>query len=405
METINNKNFIKTLLLTVLFALPIMVSANWWEYWEDFCKDHDIPYNEYDDYDDFIRNGSDNDIDNFYDGMDNFIDYGYDDDGNIEGYINEITVTGSNPNSNTDNWDPEPDPEPDCYDPCQCWGIDCNDDYNDYGLGSTDNDNNNNNNKPKPKDDVPLDTLCPPDTQNHNERVNEILDSNYGEPGKGNDSRNVQGFMNQLRDKACDEPYEYGGSIYCNEKYDAYDMLDQSYDGSRIYTKTDSLDNYVRLKTTKSIIFTAHTHIEGKSRVPSAVDAIYLCYAYHRGAKGIYGGVNFACDGSEYMVYVDNRSNFENFCNNSNNAGFFVKSELAGGFGGVWGGDYTAVFRNLKDQNYSDDMAKLHALSYVLEKYNTGIKVAGRDNKDSPFKNYNTKEGKDNKTYNPTKCP
>ena len=157
METIkykSNKSFIKTLLLTVLLALPITGFAGWDYGWDD--SNQSGPVTGWDE--DMLNNGGDdtnndnNDNNNNNDNS-NDDDWDWNNNSNYGNAGNDWWDIGTN-NDNDDDWgndwnngwfdnndnynnwwdppgfDDDPDQEPGCsYDPCVCWGIDCNDDY------------------------------------------------------------------------------------------------------------------------------------------------------------------------------------------------------------------------------------------------------------------------------------
>jgi|GEM_PF-2678368 len=126
------KKINKTYIVLILFLFSIVPSYACYpdniDDWADWCDDNDIPYNEYDTYEDYLANATDEQLDN-WDGITN----GHDADGNMTGSIGEITVTAPNLNNNTGtdqtgNYIPFPDPDPDPdYDYDNPEPRDCND--------------------------------------------------------------------------------------------------------------------------------------------------------------------------------------------------------------------------------------------------------------------------------------
>jgi hypothetical protein len=112
-------------------------------------------------------------------------------------------------------------------------------------------------------------------------------------------------------------------------------------------------------------------------------------------------GGGIAAGGSEYVVYVNDRTAFTSFCNNSSNSEF---TETASGglfkSGTQWANTYEAAKTKLTQQGYSQNDAQSYALSYVLDHYDTGIKIYQKKN--GAFKEQRTT--KTNNNYNPQIC-
>ncbi len=127
------KNIKKTyLLMILLLSLSVPGYACYPETiddWSTWCEDNGISYNEYDTYEDYLANATDEQLDN-WDGITN----GHDAYGNMTGSIDNIYITAPivNNNTNTSTVDPSTpfsDPDPD-YDnntpdpnPNDCAGV------------------------------------------------------------------------------------------------------------------------------------------------------------------------------------------------------------------------------------------------------------------------------------------
>jgi hypothetical protein len=72
------------------------------------------------------------------------------------------------------------------------------------------------------------------------------------------------------------------------------------------------------------------------------------------------------------------------------------------GSGTDWASDYTSANKDMK-KKYSENEAQLYALSYVLDKYNTGIKIYKRAHKEDNFKEQNVIYL--NNDYSHIECP
>lgn len=155
-----------------------------------------------------------------------------------------------------------------------------------------------------------------------------------------------------------------------------------------------------------SLIF--HTHPKGTLTTPSASDAIILYNIYNSYlTDNIFANIIFAHDGSEHAVYISDRNMFKNFCHNISNANFGNLNGTGFVNGTVFETDYSKVYNNLKSKGYSEDLANLYALTYVLDKHNTGIKIASRNNSSEDFREQSTEVNNVNSSeqFQPQRCP
>ena len=119
------------------------------------------------------------------------------------------------------------------------------------------------------------------------------------------------------------------------------------------------------------------------------------------GAYEIYANLIFAADGSESVLYVEDKLAFSNFCDINNP---IVSADAKFQPGSKYDGDYQSVYGSLISQKYSPSIANSYALAYVLDKYKTGIKISTRSNKYELFKQQKTELSTTNNTFTPTKC-
>jgi len=197
------------------------------------------------------------------------------------------------------------------------------------------------------------------------------------------------------------QPNEYGITIAA---YDGVYCVNKN-QNQGIFATNNSLTSVSLASDLYTYMF-CHTHPSGAGQLssPSPSDATLLGKAYKGGSTNVYANVAFAADGSEYAVYVSDRTAFTNFCNNTANASFFTNtSDNSFQSGTNWATDYKSVYDNLINQGYSQTDANSYALTSVLDKYNTGIKIAVRNNHTDQFKEQKTV--KITKNYQPQKCP
>ena len=215
----------------------------------------------------------------------------------------------------------------------------------------------------------------------------------------------ISEYFNQLIGYASSSSVEWGMVInYTDGEFYAYNK-----EGNYVYS--DQKSNEIALGYCNNTSILCHTHPTGKTSSPSPSDAGTLVYSYNKGATKIFANVIIAANGSQYVIYVNDRTAFNDFCNNSLNSGFYQEtSDGRFATGTTWSNDYLTVYKNLQNQGYSDDVCNSYALSYVLDKYNTGMKISERDNNNNAYNEQNTEEDRSKTifttttTYTPTKC-
>lgn len=248
---------------------------------------------------------------------------------------------------------------------------------------------------------------CPPSAAANSNTVNNVLGKTNGIDDQ------VKSNINLLRNYAKTKTNEWGLSVVC--KNGVYTVLDQkrSSNQSSFYIKEGGETNILH-GFSKDTYLIAHTHPTGNA-APSPNDIIYFVSAY-KGlpaangeivrAENIHASLIFASDGSEYMIYVDNDDMIKRFCENSMNSGFFDSNGALFAGGTLFGTTYEDVCRDLRLQGYSQNDAQSYALSYVLNYFNTGLKIYYKKNGETDFKEQYT--GVDvcgsNLTYIPKKC-
>jgi hypothetical protein len=210
--------------------------------------------------------------------------------------------------------------------------------------------------------------------------------------------QSVDVSVNSLRSFAKNSSYEYGSTInFGDERF--YTSLY----GSTLTVTTDLSSTSLGLSHSEHTVMFAHTHPIGALSSPSPLDAILLAQVYNKGANSIYCNVVFAADGSEHIVYVYDRTAFKAFCNDLQNVSFFEKNGSYFKTGSIYETDYNSAYNSLLNGGFSQSIANSYALTYVLDKYNTGIKIAARHSPNHQFKEQKTNII--NNQYQPSKCP
>ena len=242
------------------------------------------------------------------------------------------------------------------------------------GGGSNNNgQGGNSTTQPQTRDD------CPPSAAANNTAANNILNSTFGEEAQ------VKSNIDKLKIFASTNPKEFSMTVDKNgNQFTVYDYSGGT--GDPIYFQ-EGTNNSLTQSYNANTYLLAHTHsfTEGviNSMCPSPADAIAIASAYkgNPGSQGIVKALNiqasviYGYDGSEYMIYVNNRDSLAAFCNNPSNSSFFEPTRPLFKAGSKFDTDYLIIWTNLGQQGYSTEDAQSYALSYVLDYYNTGLKI------------------------------
>jgi len=212
---------------------------------------------------------------------------------------------------------------------------------------------------------------------------------------------NVGSYVNTLRDYATTSSVEQGFCV----NYDSgqYWMYDNNQNG----VFCSGTQNQVSLGFSNNTYLAGHTHVYGDLTTPSPKDVIWLCNAYLGGATNINANVVFAYDGSESAIYVNNPVLFEDFCESLANDPNFTN--IAGAYFPV-GSEYEAAYNVVNNQlrffqGFSESVANSYALTYVLDHYNTGLKIGYRPNSTSQYKEQYTEDNQSYQFFVPQICP
>jgi hypothetical protein len=291
-----------------------------------------------------------------------------------------VEITGKSPGGSvgydgSNGWDRSWDPEP-------------------VGSGNSNNGSDNGGYLFNPQQITPsARTDCPSSATTNSTKINSVLNNESSSLEK------VKPDINLLRQYAKTKSVEYGLTV--NFSSGQYYVLNYSKLGNPPAYIASGTQNNVTITTTNSSYLMAHTHPIGTNPAPSPLDAIALAsnYAF---SPDITANIVFAADGSEYMVYVDNRTALASFCKNSNNSVFFAPNGSLFKSGSDWATTYNTVYNDLIKNGYSQNDAQSYALSYVLDYYNTGLKIYEKKIGKTDFKEQKTEKSGNN--YLPKIC-
>lgn len=216
---------------------------------------------------------------------------------------------------------------------------------------------------------------------------------------------NIKVKADQLRANAKNSLVEYVMGISYDAGFKSYNVM-----GGELI-KGNAGDNSVGIAPSAYTIFTMHSHHQGLNAAPSPGDLI-ATVEFYRDIKALAGNsyrgtINVAANGAEYMIYVSDPAALERFYNGLQGNDFYQRDGVNFMEGSEWREEYNKAFETLKKGGYSENDAQSYALSHVADKYNMGLKISSRKNKDSTFKEQKTAtegSGKNTK-YKPQQCP
>lgn len=117
------------------------------------------------------------------------------------------------------------------------------------------------------------------------------------------------------------------------------------------------------------------------------------------------GGIVVAYDGSEYLLAVNDRTKTQKFWGNDTNKGLFKPGENAYFEDPKMDDDYIDIREKLEGKGFSKDDTHDYAMSYLLDKHDTGLKISKKEKGESSFKEMKTENNITTNDYKPTKCP
>ena len=264
--------------------------------------------------------------------------------------------------------------------------------HNDDGNGEYNGDSGNgggngsgNSTIPETRDD------CPPQAAANGTAINNVLNN------ENTDYAKVKPLINQLKGYASSQSDEYAlGVQYASGQYYVLN-INTNPDNPNYFAS--GAPNGVYVSTTYNTYLIAHTHPAGSNAAPSPLDATMLADVYFNGSPNITANVIFAANGAEYMVYINNPTSLAMFYNSSYYSSFQASGSLFQ-TGSIWATDYNAAYNSMISKGFSANDAQSYALSFVLDKYDTGLKIY--EKKSENFKEQKTDLSGNN--YSPKIC-
>jgi hypothetical protein len=191
-----------------------------------------------------------------------------------------------------------------------------------------------------------------------------------------------------------------------------YTVRDQNNNPSNPFYIKEGTTSNVQYSYSSNAYMIAHTHpySQGAITAPSPSDAITLAEVYSKGnvkASNIQASVIFGYDGSEYVIYVNNRNQLKDFCDASKNSNFFEKDGANFKKNSIFDEYYNNARINMKSKGYSENDSRAYALTYVLDFFQTGLKISKKEPGKNDFKEQRTDYSAtgSNITYTPKICP
>lgn len=117
------------------------------------------------------------------------------------------------------------------------------------------------------------------------------------------------------------------------------------------------------------------------------------------------GSIVIAYDGSEYLLAVNDRAKLQSFWKDDANKKLFESGSDSYFKDKNMDKEYRDIREQLEGEGYSPDDANDYAMSYLLDKYDTGLKISKKEKGKSSFKEMKTEENTTTNEYKPTICP
>jgi len=268
-----------------------------------------------------------------------------------------------------------------------------------YIGGGGGNGSNTGNNKPKlPLKPTPLDR----DADNIPEKRTDCSGSATQNANAAENAMNnpdVLTSLNSLREYAKNAENEWGMRIdFVDGKPKAYALYEGGTGSVQIsYYDDTAYDLHSHPKDTKGYHnLTGFSMGDVYGALQIGGDANYSSYK---------GGIVVAYDGSEYLLAVNDRTKLQKFWGNDTNKGLFKPGENASFEDTKMNDDYIDIREKLEGKGFSKDDTHDYAMSYLLDKYNTGLKISKKEDGEAEFKEMKTEFRNAKIGYQPKKCP
>ena len=249
-------------------------------------------------------------------------------------------------------------------------------------TGGTNGGGGNSSSTPQPRED------CPGSATSNSAVTNNVLNSTYGT------NNQVKSNIDLLRNYAKYNTNEFALAI--DKDGNQYKVFDQNNDpNNSLYIKEGAADSVGYSYNTNTYMI-CHTHPQDSNTgyttntAPSPKDVISLATAYKGVASNITASVIFGHDGSEYMIYVNNRSDLSTFCGKPINSNFFENNGAYFKANSIFEEYYNNAHTSLVNKGFSDNDAQSYALSYVLDWFQTGLKISKKEPGQTDFKEQKT---------------
>lgn len=213
-----------------------------------------------------------------------------------------------------------------------------------------------------------------------------------------NGSPTINSKLNTLRDYAINRVNEHSTYIGIN-KIGAYTIANIK----------EGINGDSDVDINEWTIYNVHTHTDDPFRTvftgPSVGDIQSLLGANWYFTDGNYtnleGIIIFAYDGSEYLLSINDRTQAYAFA--KTNLSLFDCNDNAEFINLKMREDYKSIYNKLISEGYSVQDSNDYAMSYLLDKHKTGLKISKKEKNDKNFGEMKTEE-KSNE-YKPKKCP
>ncbi len=241
-----------------------------------------------------------------------------------------------------------------------------------------------------PSDDKKPETRtdCSPSAAMNASNAESAMKGNADITSKMSTLRNYVGAMSSL---------EYGFTIsYYNGSYSA-DAINKEIAGS----------GGVGLEVYTNTVYNVHTHTRGENFTgPSVTDINFVLRANEITMNALsnryQGQIILLEDGSECLISVNDKSQAKNF--QKNNPSLFEDGELGGFKNTKMRDELEDLVNEMEGMGYSEKNAYIYALSHMLDKYNTGLKISVKDTGKFDFKETKAEYNSTKKDYKLSIC-
>lgn len=213
-------------------------------------------------------------------------------------------------------------------------------------------------------------------------------------------SPDVQVDMSLLKTYAAGKDNEWATLIdFQSNKYKTSQLKEGSTGSVKPYPNTNTVyDVHTHPNDTRE----GYRNLTGFS-MGDVYGALYTggdaCYSIYKGS------IVIAYDGSEYLLAVNDRTKIQKFWGNDANKELFKSGDNTYFKDPKMNTEYREIRNKLEDKGFSIDDANDYAMSYLLDKYDTGLKISKKEDGEAEFKEMKTEFRNAKIGYQPKKCP